>query len=269
MVLSSYRKVFQHQFPAALDDCTKATVWFLQNARRLNVDPSRIAVLGEGTGGNIAAAIVHRLRFNKEYSSVPNVKLQVLFYPLLQAFDFQTPSYQQNGNDPTLLFTTRMSARSWCLYMGGNNVNFVEEFITNNHTSSSAKTSSTPSKLLDHNRILNHFKVTNYTAPLSNYGNEEIYNKTRDFVENPEISPLFYTDLGGLPETYIAIGQFDVVRDENILFADRLEEAGVKVHRKYYDMGLHHMLSYFIEPLALTDGKKCMRNFVDFARQAL
>jgi acetyl esterase/lipase len=43
----SYRLAPEHVFPAAFDDCLKATKYFLQNAAKYGVDASKIGVSGK------------------------------------------------------------------------------------------------------------------------------------------------------------------------------------------------------------------------------
>ena len=270
---SSYRKANGDPFPSALEDCIKATTWFLRNAETYKVDPNRIAIVGEGAGGNLAAAVTQRLTFDNRYIDLPAVKFQGLFYPALQAFDFNLPSYLQNGNDPSLIYTKRMLATSWSLYLSGND-NLVELFITNNHTSPSAKTNSLPSRWLSSDRLQSEHKrnqkdYTTTTRTSKKHGNENVYNEIKGIILDPNFAPMLRSELAGLPTTYITIGEYDVVRDENILFADRLEEAGVTVVRRWYPLGLHGMLPYFMDPFILTDGKKCMRDFIDYAKNEL
>jgi acetyl esterase/lipase len=53
-VTVSYRLAPKHQFPAAVHDVKEAVRWLRANARKLNVEPSRIGALGGSAGGHLA-----------------------------------------------------------------------------------------------------------------------------------------------------------------------------------------------------------------------
>jgi len=57
--------------------------------------------------------------------------------------------------------------------------------------------------------------------------------------QHPEISPLFRTDLAGLPETHILTAEFDPLLDEGETFYRRLAAAGVAVQCRRY-LGVIH-----------------------------
>ncbi|MFC3227732.1 alpha/beta hydrolase [Marinibaculum pumilum] len=48
-------------------------------------------------------------------------------------------------------------------------------------------------------------------------------------LRNPRAAPLLAADHGGLPPTYIAVAEFDPLRDSGLAYADALQAAGVPV----------------------------------------
>jgi acetyl esterase/lipase len=71
-----YRLAPEHPFPAPLEDCYAALCWL---AAQPDVDPDRIAVVGESAGGGLAAALV---LLTKERGG-PRPAVQALSYPML------------------------------------------------------------------------------------------------------------------------------------------------------------------------------------------
>ncbi|WP_027369115.1 alpha/beta hydrolase [Desulfocurvibacter africanus] len=90
VVFVEYTPSPEARYPVAIEEAYAATKWIAENGRTLNLDTSRLAVVGDSVGGNMAAAVT---LLAKERGG-PSIDFQVLFYPVTDA-DFDTPSYQQ------------------------------------------------------------------------------------------------------------------------------------------------------------------------------
>ena len=93
VVSAHYRQGPEHKFPAAHQDAFAAYRWVLANAKSLNGDPSKVAVVGESAGGNLAAVVSMMARDSGTQMPVH----QVLVYPIA-GYDVNTPSYQENAD---------------------------------------------------------------------------------------------------------------------------------------------------------------------------
>jgi acetyl esterase len=80
VVSVNYQKAPEHKFPIPLDDCYAATQWVFEWAGALGLDPARIGVIGDSSGGNLAAAVAQRARDENG----PRLAWQALIYPALR-----------------------------------------------------------------------------------------------------------------------------------------------------------------------------------------
>lgn len=88
-----YRQAPENKFPAAHDDTVAAYKWVLSNAQSWGGDASKIAVVGESAGGNMAINVAIAARDQKLQAPVHIVAV----YPVAGT-NLDTPSYQQNEN---------------------------------------------------------------------------------------------------------------------------------------------------------------------------
>lgn len=88
VIFVNYTLSPEAKYPVALEQAYAATNWVAQNGQSINVDSSRLAIVGDSVGGNLAAALT---LLAKERGG-PSIKFQVLFYPVTDA-NFDTPSY--------------------------------------------------------------------------------------------------------------------------------------------------------------------------------
>jgi acetyl esterase len=97
VVSVDYRLSPEHPFPAPLDDCWRALQWTAKNAASFGGDSTRLAVMGDSAGGNLAAVCALLARDE----GGPDIALQVLVYPVVDC-DFDTSSYRANGRGHVL-----------------------------------------------------------------------------------------------------------------------------------------------------------------------
>ncbi len=98
------------------------------------------------------------------------------------------------------------------------------------------------------------YPITDYNFNTASYlNNGEGYMLTRDLMkwfwnlyladekvaDQPYVSPLRATDLSGLPEALILTAEFDPLCDEGEAYAQRLQEAGIRVKLTRYNGMIH------------------------------
>ena len=85
------------QYPVPIEQAYAATKYVAEHGRELNLDSTRLAVMGDSVGGNMTAAITLLAKERKG----PSIRYQVLFYPVTDA-NFDTESYQEFADGPWL-----------------------------------------------------------------------------------------------------------------------------------------------------------------------
>ncbi|SEJ95440.1 Acetyl esterase/lipase [Sphingobium sp. AP50] len=104
-----YRLAPEAPFPGPLEDCYSGLCWLFEQAAMLNVDPGRIAVMGDSGGGGLAAALCLLARDR----GGPQPSAQLLMYPML---DCRTGSPQEPCPNPftgAFLWTRAMNQFGW------------------------------------------------------------------------------------------------------------------------------------------------------------
>jgi acetyl esterase/lipase len=111
VVSVGYRLAPERPFPAALDDADTALRWTRDHGAEVGASPDRIAVGGESSGGNLAAALALRARDRGDRA----IRFQLLLYPALDA-TMSMASYRDNADDP---FLSASEMRwYWARYLG-------------------------------------------------------------------------------------------------------------------------------------------------------
>lgn len=93
VISAHYRQAPEHRFPAAHEDAYSAWTWLLEHAESLGGDPKRAAIVGEGSGGNLAVNVALRARAEEKPAPV-----HLGLVTPMAAMLFDLPSHVQNAN---------------------------------------------------------------------------------------------------------------------------------------------------------------------------
>lgn len=92
VIAVDYINAPEGKFPLQLEQCFDALTWIIENANELFADSSRLAIVGDSAGGNMAAALCLMVRDQLG----PKIDLQVLINP---AMDLRCNGTLEEQND--------------------------------------------------------------------------------------------------------------------------------------------------------------------------
>ncbi|XP_048119824.1 arylacetamide deacetylase isoform X2 [Alosa alosa] len=274
VVSVEYRLAPAHHFPVPFEDVYQVVKHFLQAGvlAQYQVDPGRIAVSGDSAGGNLAAAVAQQLQQDPEQQV--ELKAQVLLYPAVQALDLNTPSYRQNQHMPILPRT--LMVRFWSEYFTSDKSLF-QAMLANAHN---GPESASLLKFADWGAFLpERFRGGyNYTAPpvvSTATTTTPAVPTTADGVlrrmSDPRASPLLVPDasLRGLPRAYVLTCEYDVLRDDGVMYTTRLRRAGVPVTHEHYAGGFHGALMFTTWPAEFAIAHRMTDNLLHWLKTNL
>ncbi|XP_035200456.1 arylacetamide deacetylase-like 4 isoform X1 [Oxyura jamaicensis] len=260
VVSVGYRLAPEHKYPAAYEDCLNATIHFMRNTEHYGVDPARISVCGDSAGGNLAAAVSQTLAGR---SDLPKLRAQILIYPGLQALDFNLPSYQQNRGVPLLL---RERAAFFALQYLNGDTSHMQEVLKGSHIPPDMRQKYR--KWVSADNIPEKFKARGYKPHKPHEFKAEVFEKFKRIFE-PSLCPLLAEDtvIHQLPESFILTCEYDVLRDDGLLYKKRLEDNGVRVTWYHLEDGFHGIISlYGYRVLKFPSAKRGLDRIVKFIK---
>lgn len=201
VIFPDYRLIPRYPYPIPLEDCFAAYKCTIDHAEELKIDTKKIAVLGDSAGGNLAAAVT-MLAGDR---GLPMPCCQMLIYPVLDG-RMQTESMKLYTDTP--VWDARLTELMWELYLR------KTEFGKGSSACETLKETDT----------FTAYKDANASTMIRETGDKWQKEKMIGYI-----SPAEAEDLTGIPDTYIEVAEFDCLRDEGILFAEKLEEAGIPV----------------------------------------
>ncbi|CAB1436121.1 unnamed protein product [Pleuronectes platessa] len=263
-----YRLAPEAVFPDQYHDALAAARDFLsaEVLKRHGIDPERVCVSGDSAGGNLAAAVAQEL--GSDDSLTTRFKAQALIYPVLQALDFHTSSYQQNQAVPILY--RPIMARFWLQYLGADS-SLVPLLLANNHSSldQPAIGADTRSKL-NWTSLLPGERRKHYRPLVRDTGSPGLLGELPALMD-VRAAPLLAEQrvLGRAPKAYVMTCEFDVLRDDGLMYVKRLQDAGVPVTSDHYEDGFHGCMVFAYRPMVSSVGRRSMNNYIRWLDQNL
>jgi acetyl esterase/lipase len=232
-----------------VNDCFAATKYILNNEKEFDADLTRLVLAGDSAGGNVVAVMTQRLLAE----GLQQPKLQVLIYPWLQMVHFRLPCMIKYGKTDygdeyfTLLYMgVRRPSRQMAKEMRKiNHVELIDDRNVRARVKSCLDVSEIPAKYKTGKKyyskvgeIRNDKDVKAASLIYSDGAWAALMAKLHD----PSVSPLLadQESLVGLPRAYMIVFESDTVKDECLLYAERLKKAGVDVDLVFYDDGSRH-----------------------------
>ncbi|XP_025769772.1 arylacetamide deacetylase-like 2 [Puma concolor] len=257
-----YRLAPQYQFPVPLEDVISVVRFFLQDniLAKYGVDPSRICISGDSSGGTLAAKVTQLVQNDPEFKN--KIKAQVLIYPGLQVVDVLMPSHRQNEHGPIL--SRDMAIKMGCLYLTKDKA-LPQAVRENQHMPHGSR---------------HLFKLVNWSTLLpEKYRRNHIYtepiigklNSSYPVLLDSRLSPLLVTDsqLEKLPLTYIITCEHDILRDDGLIYVSRLRNAAVNVSHDHIEDGIHGALFFMTTPFYLRVGIRISDKYINWLEENL
>ncbi|MFB9079136.1 alpha/beta hydrolase [Flavobacterium procerum] len=116
-VLTGFAGVFvnyslspEHKYPQPVNEVYATAKWIAAHGNEINVDGSKLGIVGNSAGGNLATASA----LMAKEKGTPLYKVQILFWPVTNA-DFETESYKLYGKQRFL--TSSLMQWMWNQYV--------------------------------------------------------------------------------------------------------------------------------------------------------
>uniref|UniRef100_A0A3Q2YTA4 Neutral cholesterol ester hydrolase 1 n=1 Tax=Hippocampus comes TaxID=109280 RepID=A0A3Q2YTA4_HIPCM len=256
-----YRLAPEAMFPDQYHDALTASRAFLSKevAKRYSLDRKRLCVSGDSSGGNLAAAVAQEL--GSDVTLTAHFKVQALIYPVLQALDFHTPSYQQNKAVPILY--RPVMARYWLLYLGAD-PSLQLALLANNHSALDQPAISPAARShLDWTVLLPAERKKEFRPLVVETGTPGLLGQVPALLDARAVPLLAKRDvLAKTPDAYVLTCEFDVLRDDGLMYAERLRRAGVRVTSDHYEDGFHGCISFAHLPVMSAVGRRAVDNYI-------
>lgn len=195
-------------------------------------------------------------------------KVQALIYPVLQALDFHTASYQQNQAVPILY--RPLMARFWLQYLGAD-PSLEPLLLANNHSSLDQLVISANTRAkVDWSVLLSAQRRKHFQPVIRASGSLQVLDAVPQLMD-VRAAPLLAEQavLRRTPTAYVMTCEFDVLRDDGLMYVRRLQEAGVAVTSEHHEDGFHGCMVFSFLPMMSSVGQRSLNNYISWLDQNL
>ncbi|XP_070642681.1 arylacetamide deacetylase-like 2 [Bos indicus] len=244
------------------EDVVSVVKYFLHDKilAKYGVDPNRICISGDSSGGALAAGVAQLIQNDPEFKN--KLKAQALIYPGLQLVDVSMPSHRENEHGPFL--SRKLAIKLACLYFTRDKA-LPQAMMKNQHMPYGS---------------MHLFKLVNWSTFLpEKYKKNHVYtepiigklNPSYSILLDSRLSPLAANDsqLRNLPLTYILTCKHDILRDDGLMYVLRLQNVGVKVSHDHMEDGIHGALSFMAAPVYLKLGIRIKDKYINWLEENL
>lgn len=187
----------------------------------------------------------------------------MLIYPVLQICDKNLPS--QHYVRDVIGFDVPLNDGRISSYILGLDVKYASIFKSNRHVTPSVR--KLCSALVDVNLIPKNMISKGYHAASEEDSSNELSRTVMDQITDPYLFPLMNDDMRGLPTAFILTVEFDSIRDEGIIYAKRLQKAGVTVDWFHCRHCWHGCVNSFDQ--GSKSGSEAFANVLNFLKKTL
>ncbi|XP_005403999.1 PREDICTED: arylacetamide deacetylase-like 4 isoform X1 [Chinchilla lanigera] len=255
-----YRKLPDYHYPIVTSDCLNASIHFLKRLNTYGVDPSRVVVCGDSIGGGVIAQVIRALMGQKD---LPQIRAQVVIYPIIQTINFQLPSTQQNKSVPFL--TWDLMLMFLCKYMA---IDLSWQDAMLKGTFIPPETWMKYRKWLSADNIPESFKNKYQESQFPGPFNEAAYLETKHLFDVGN-EPLLADDetIAQFPDLFLVSCGQDILRDDALLYKKRLEDQGVPVSWCHVEDGFHGAMVLFDkQPFSFPCSQKILNAVVSYIK---
>lgn len=124
VVSIDYRLAPEHPYPAAIEDCYAGLKWMVDNAEKLKIDASRVAIAGPSAGGGLTAALALLARDR----GGPEVIFQMPLYPMIDDQNNTFSSHEITEEVLPKAWNRESNEIAWKMYLGELDPNDVPQY---------------------------------------------------------------------------------------------------------------------------------------------